>query len=382
MIRLIQNSIFLLTLLLSIEALGRDTNNIELHLQLYDQGVCFPLRTSQNYSTSKHQKVKYVFQCGSYYSTIHVYVESRDSADLQPQENHQFQSSSLKFNPKLKYKLVIVRTRGFGNTKPDSMVVLVEKLQQAAQVRISFKKGSYKLEKLDSFEKIKTNAAPNFTREAQFRMKKVLKLDSTAYYNNGEKKTEYYIYEKNFPFYYVQEFDSLNPLNIARGFRMLSQYKNPQLARPYQLSVWNNSDYSKYDYWEYYEGDRLVKHELWSSRLQQSFEWYPSGRLKSKIEWDNSNKLVKYSRYLESGLIKEKLIPTRGANTAEIEYYIYSSDGELVQINTYHSDGGMEKREMKRRSVFYPSGQLKMEEQFGRHYTIKYYNEDGTNRIH
>lgn len=380
MIRLIQNSIILLTLLLSIAAFSRDTNSIELHLQLYDQGICFPLRESKNYSTSKHQKVKSVFQCGSYFSTIHVYVESRDSADLQPQENHQFQSSSLKFNPKLKYQIVIVRNQGFESTKPDSMVIFVENLNQAAQMQLSFTKGSYKLKALDSYEKIETNAAPNFIREAHFRMKKYLKLDSTDYYNNGEKKTEYYIYEKNFPFYYVQEFDSLNPLNIARGFRMLSQYKNPQLARPYQLSVWSNSDYTKYDYWEYYEDGVLVKHELWASQLQQTFEWYPSGQLQSKTDLGSFNQVASYSRYLENGLIKEELTPPQGVETAEIKSYIYSTDGSLVQINTYHSDGGMKKREMKRRSVFYPSGQLKIEEQLGRHYTIKYYNEDGTNR--
>ena len=46
----------------------------------------------------------------------------------------------------------------------------------------------------------------------------------------------------------------------------------------------------------------------------------------------------------------------------------------------YNSDDGILKNELNKRTIYYPSGQIKVEENFGTYYTIKYYNEDGTER--
>jgi len=273
---------------------AQDTNTVELHLQIYDQGVCIPMHESIYYSTSKFQKSKQVFQCGSYYSTLYVYVNSTDSAHLLPQSYHQHQSGSLKFNPQLNYELVFLRSNGFNRNTPDSMIIEISKLDKDAQITLPFKKGRFKLKKMDLFQGLESNGTPDFKKSSIDVGKQKMKLDSTAYFDNGKKKAEYFIYAKDFPLYYVKEYDATNPDNYSQGFRLLTSYKIPNTEFFLGNSIWTNADYTKYNYWEYFENGACVKHELWASVMQHKHEWYPSGQIKSTLQSGQTNKASKY----------------------------------------------------------------------------------------
>jgi antitoxin component YwqK of YwqJK toxin-antitoxin module len=333
------------------------------------------------YSTSKFQKSKQVFQCGSYYSTIYAYVNSPDSAHLMPQSNNLHQSGSLKFNPKLDYELVFLRSDGFNRNTPDSMIIQISKLDKDAQLIIPFHKGTFKLKKMDFFQELDNNGIPNFRDPSIDIGKQRMKLDSTARYANGKIKAKYFIYAKNFPLYFVKEFDSINPSNYSQGFKLLTNYNIATSTVSLGNPIWTSSDNTKYNYWEYFENGKRIKHELWASALQEKYEWYPSGQLKSSLQSGQSNKPSKYICYLKNGSIKEEFQMQSQTQRAFYKTYAYAPNGNVVLINTYNSTNGITKQDLQKRETFYPSGQLKMEENFGSYYNIKYYNEDGTERI-
>jgi len=379
MIRFIQYFLFSSILLYSTNGYSRDTNSIALHIQLYNAGICMPMLPSVYYGTSIDQKTKSVLQSGSYYSTIYAYVNSPDNAHLMPQSNHLLQSSSLQFNPNLDYELVFLRYDGMNRNTPDSMIIKISKLDQDSQVILDFKKGNFTLKKMKLFENIKTNVDPDFRSIEKIDFKNTLKLDSTANFKNGKKKAKYYIVSENYPLYYVQEFDSVNPGSYSQDFRLLQNYNSPvaMIRQP----VWANLESTKYGYWEYFENDKRIKHELWASVRQQKFEWYPSGRLKSETFLGQANKPMTYKYYLENGDLKEEFQTQSATQKSSIKTYKYSIQGALILINTYNSSNGITKQGLRKREIFYPSGKLKMEENYGGTYTIKYYNEDGTERV-
>jgi antitoxin component YwqK of YwqJK toxin-antitoxin module len=378
MIRLIQGFLTVGLLLHSLNGFTQDTNTVELHIQVYDKGVCTPLIPSIYYSTSKYQRTKSVFQGGSYYSTIYVGVNSTDSAHLLPQNNHQLLSSSLRFNPKLDYELVILHYDGFNRNSPDSTVIKISKLDKNAQLIIPLKKGKYDLKKMKYFKELKSNLAPDFRSVERKEFKNTLKLDSVARYTNGEKKAKYYIIADNFPLYFVQEFDSIHPSDYAQGYHLKNH--NGGIAYP-GTPIWSNAASSKYGYWEYFENDKIVKHELWASMLQEKYEWYPSGQLKYATQYGHSNKENGHVFYLENGNIKEEFRMQTTTQSSYLKTYAYSSKGKIAILTTYNSINGLTKQDLQKRELFYPSGQLKMEENYVGAYTIKYYNEDGTERI-
>ena len=379
MIRLIQHFIFCSILLFSAKGYSQDTNTVELHIQLYDQGICTPMLPSTRYSTSMYQKTKPVLKSGSYFSTIYASVNSLDSAHLIPQSNHLLQSSSLKFNPSLDYELVFFRYDGFNRDSPESMTIKISKLDSDSQVILAFKKGSFTLKKMKLFKKLKPNAGPDFKSVKRKDFKNTLKLDSTAYFRNGEKKAKYYIVSQNYPLYYVQEFDSVKPGCYSQGFHLMQNYNTHGVSLG--QSVWTKSESAKYGYWEYFENDKRIKHELWASKLQQKFEWYPSGQLKRIRHLGDFNKQMTYTYYLENGDIKEEFQAQSTIQKSSIKTYGYSIQGELILINTYNSSNGITKQGLQKREIFYPSGKLKMEENYVGIYTIKYYNKDGTEKV-
>ena len=229
------------------------------------------------------------------------------------------------------------------------------------------------------YKALNSDESPNFRAEKSLPFKNTLKLDSTAYFPNGKKKANYYLVTANFPLYYVQEFDSINPNSYAQGFRMMSNY----LVRgaPMNQSIWDNSENTKYGYWEYVENGKRIKHEMWASMCQQKFEWYPSGQLKSATHYGQSNKELKHSYYLQNGAIKEEFHVQSATRNSFIKSYAYSAKGIVILITTYHSINGISKQKLQKRELFYPTGKLKMEENYVGTYTITYYNEDGTKRI-
>lgn len=267
--RLIQ--IFILSVIILSPLTGhssqKDTST--LHIQVYVDGICIPMSKSIYYPTSKFQKSKSVLQSSLYYSTIYTSVTSLDSADLNPQSNHQLQSSSLQFDPSLEYKLIFLHYKGFDRTSVDSMVIEISKLDSDAQITLQFKKGNFKLAKMKSFKKLKNNEPPIFRINDTPPYKNALKLDSKVFFDNGKLKAKYYILYPNFPLYYVQEFDSVNN-NYAQGFRLLQN--NNAINIGYAQSIWANDDYSKHGYWEYFENGVRIKHEMWSSMLQEKYE--------------------------------------------------------------------------------------------------------------
>lgn len=367
------------SLLCAKQGLSQDTNQVKLHIQLYSQGICIPMMAANSYSTSKYRHTKSVLQSGAYYSNIFAFVNSPDSAHLNPTVNHQLQSSSVSFNPELDYELVIIRYEGFNRVEPDSMVIKISKLKQDAQLIIPFKKGHYALHKMDFYKPLKSNTPPNFKAVEQKDFKIKLKLDSTAYFPNGDPKAKYYQLYKNYPLYYVVEFDPVQFTHYSQGLRLV--HAGNQIGLQGYQSVWASSDNTKYGYWEYYEDDKVVKHEMWASFCQGKYEWYPAGQLKSATELGQSNKKRSYTRYLENGKILEDYQINPATRYGEITVYSYSSKGVLLLKTTHHSSNGITKQGIVKRALFYPSGQLKIEENFIGTYTIKYFNEDGSQRI-
>jgi hypothetical protein len=336
-----------------------------------------PMSKSIYYPTSKYQKSKSVLQSSSYYSTIYATVSSLDSADLNPQSNHQLQSSSLQFNPNLEYKLIFLHYKGFDRTSVDSMVIEISKLDSDAQIILPFKKGNFKLSKMKTFQKLKKNDPPIFKINDSPQFKNTLKLDSTAFFNNGKLKTKYFILYPNFPLYFVQEFDSISD-NFSQGFRLMQNYNQPSIGS--MQSIWANNDYSKYGYWEYFENGSRTKHEMWASILQESYEWYNSTQIKSITHYGQANKETKHLYYLENGSIREEFYIQTKFAASLIKEYLYSEEGALLLVNTYKSSNGIIKEELLKRELYYPSGKVKMIEAYLGTYSIKYFNENGTKK--
>lgn len=370
--------LFSIILLYTLSGKSKGLETVALHIQVYNQGICIPMMESNFYSTSRYQKAKMVFQSGSYYSTIYAYVNSLDSGDLKPRANHELQSCSLQFKPTLKYELVVLRYDGYNRIEADTMRIRIDKLTNDAQIILRFKKGKFKLKKSKYFKKLIMNTTPDFRSVERKAFKNKLKIDSTAYFTNGRIKANYYVVSPNFPLIYVQEFDSANTNTYSRGYHLLSNYKKQTI--PVVKPLRPNNAGTKYGYWEYFENGLRTKHEIWASILQQKFEWYPSGQLKSATHFAFYNKEAKHIRYLENGAIKEAFYAQTKTVISFLKSYAYSSRGDVILINTYYSSNGISKQGLQKRELFYPSGALKMEENFVGTYTITYYNEDGTKR--
>lgn len=366
-------------LLFSSKTIAQESRLVDLHFQIYDQGICLPLQVSPYYSTSQFQATKRVFASAAHYSTLHVFVNSADSADLNPQVNHKTQSSALSLKSLQTYDLVVLRQKGYNTNEIDSMVIKIASLDSNAQLLIPFQKGTFDLDEMSGFNTFKSDRIPSFSTYEGKDATKLLKLDSTAYYNNGRIKAKFYEYAEHYPLYYVQEFDSIQEESYAQGFHLLSNYNGPVISVNH--SVWTNNDNTKYGYWECFEKGKRKKHEFWASVPYEKYEWYASGELKSETTIGNYGQGMKYAQYLENGLIKEEFHTHSQTNIGAIKSYAYSSKGELVMISTYKSSNGITKQELIERSLFYPSGQLKLEEQLGTSYSIKHYNEDGTEKI-
>jgi hypothetical protein len=318
---------------------------------------------------------------GSYYSTLQVYVDSPDSAHLHPQSNHQIQAGSLNLNPKKEYQLVITRSEGFNKNTLDSMVIKIAHLDKDAQLIIPFQKGTFTLNKMKFYKELKESESPNFMNEESLPFKNTLKSVTTTFYSNGNKKAHYYQFYPNFPLYFVQEFDSVNPNHYAQGFRYINIISATNFDQFTTHSIWTNPYTNKYGYWEYFEDDKRLRLELWASTLQEKYEWYPSGSLKFSSQYGASNNLSKHTIYLENGAIKEAYLAQTPTQNSVIKSYCYSPEGVLLLINTYNSNNGITKQGLIKRELFYPSEKLKMVEILGTNYSIKYYNEDGTERI-
>jgi antitoxin component YwqK of YwqJK toxin-antitoxin module len=114
---------------------------------------------------------------------------------------------------------------------------------------------------------------------------------------------------------------------------------------------------------------------------KEKYEWYPSGSLKFTSHYGASYNLSKHTIYLENGAIKEEYLAQTPTQNSVIKSYYYSPEGVLLLINTYNSNNGITKQGLIKRELFYPSKKLKMVEILGTNYSIKYYNEDGTERI-
>lgn len=379
MIRIFQYLFLILILLQSAKGLSQNGNSVALHLQVYDEGICLPMLPSNFYSTSRYQKTKSVLQSGSYYSRMCTYLNSLDSTDLKPQSNHKIQASSLQLQSNLDYELVFIRLNGFERTNSDSMVIKISKLAKDAQLIIPFKQGVFRLEKMKFFKNIKANTAPDFSTSENVDIKNTLQLDSIAYYADGKKKANFYMVAANFPIYYVQEFDSVNTSYYAQGYRMISNYNGKKIVT--KQAIWADEDYTKYGYWEYFENGKRVKHEYRLSMLLEKFEWYPSGQIRSENYYGDYLKKRKYVQYLDNGNIKEEFYIGSSISHSFIKSYAYSTQGKVILINTYHSSNGITKQGLQKRTLFYQSGKLKMEENFIGTYSIKYYKEDGTERI-
>lgn len=379
MIRIIQCFLLGIVLLYSSNGWSQDTNSVELHLQIYDEGICYPLVKSNFYSTSRFQKSKAVFEAGAYFNTIFVEVISSDSADLKPTSNHKLQSGSLRLKPDLEYTLVISRGDGFDRANPGKMLIKIPKLKKDAQVIIPFEKGEFHLTKMEFFKELELKSQPNFRTLESKKFKSTLKLDSTAFFPNGRQKAKYYIVADNFPLYFVEEFDSINENLYSQGFHVLQNYKLDGFQ--HGRSPWINSENTKYGYWEYFENGKRVKHELWASVPQEKFEWYASGELKSESYYGHYNQGLRYVHYLANGLIKREFSAQSQTNLGLIKSYNYSPQGILILIDIYKSSNGITKQELYKRELFYPNGKIKMKEELGGNYYIKYYNEDGTARI-
>ncbi|RYM33335.1 hypothetical protein ERX46_10345 [Brumimicrobium glaciale] len=378
MIRIIQYILFGTFLLNSTNGFSQSTNTVELNIQFYDQGICYPMEISSKYPSSQHLKTKTILQSSAYYSTLYAEVISKDTADLKPQSNHELQASSMQFNPELTYELIVYKYNGFDRSEPEAMVIKISKLKNDTQLIIPFKKGDFDLQEMEFFKELETNSPPKFKSIEDKEIKNKLKLDSTAYFSNGSIKANYYIVADNFPLYFVKEFDSINRNSYAQGLSLLTNY-NLKLEQPYK-TIWEDSGNTKYGYWEYFENGKRIKHELWASAMSHQYIWYSSGILKSSMEFGRTNNTAKYTYYLENGLIKEQSIKVDKTRQYIIKSNIYSSNGTLIQINTFKSLDGYTKHDLYKREIFYPSGKIKMEEILEGSYNIKYFNEDGTTK--
>ncbi len=373
--------IFSLIILASGLAWGQDTVVSKLHLKIYDEGVCYPMVRSNNYSETYRPYPLTVLQSAGYYSTIFATVRATGASDLNPQHDHKTLSSSLQFNNKLDYVLVIFRSKGFDRTTPDSMVIKISELDCDAQLVLPFKTGKYNLQKMKFFTPIKKNEAPNFLSTESYGIKNELKLDSTAYFANGKSKALYYEVAASFNLFFVQEFDSIDPMSYAQGFRLMSNYHYPAHDKKLPIAVYGNKETNKYGYWEYFENGVCIQHEMWTGWLNGQYVWYPSRKIKWENHFDYYSQKPNKVYYLENGAIKENFYLDETSRVPLLKIYAYSDDGHVAIVKTFKSANGITKQELVKRELFYPSGQLKMEENFTGNYTVKYFNENGTERI-
>jgi len=259
------------------------------------------------------------------------------------------------------------------------MIISISNLDSDAQLILPFEKGHHTLSKMKYFEKLNSGTPVDFISAQSKGLECSLKLDSTAYYSNGNTKAKFYVITEHFPLYYVQEFDSIMTSSYSQGFHLMSNYKTPQPT--YYQSVWASPSNSKYGYWEYIENGSRVKHEIWASMLLEQYEWYSSGQLKSETYYGQTHGEMKHAHYLENGSIAEDYNMASTTVGSFLKAYAYNSKGALILINTYHSLNGISTQGLQKREAFYPSGVLKMEENYVGTYSIKYYNEDGTERV-
>jgi antitoxin component YwqK of YwqJK toxin-antitoxin module len=256
---------------------------------------------------------------------------------------------------------------------PDSMVINISKMASDAQVMISFQKGKFNLKGMKNFKTIK--GVPNFQKEDQHPPKTNLKLDSTAYFTNGKTKAIYYKVAPNYPLHYVQEFDSVNPNSYAHGYQVIQPTAHSWM--PKQTPIWKSAYQNKSGYWEYIKNGKRTKLEMWASLLKEKYEWYPSGQLKKVTRYSAAHLVLKHTYYNPKGLILEEYTAKTKRQNASLKIYSYSSTGQLIMASTYHSSNGIIPQGLQKRTIYYPTGQLKMEENFVGSYSIKYYSKDG-----
>lgn len=369
--------LYIIVALTSIKCYCQDTNAVELHIKFYSKGVCQPMLKSNHYSTSIYQKTKQVFQSGVYYSNLFTYVTSTDIGDLKPKINHELQASSIELNPNLDYEILLIRTYGFDRIKSDSMVIMISKLNNDAQVALNFESGKFNLEKMEFFKKIKPNSHPKFKSKKDLGIKNTLKLDSISYFANGHIKSKYFQTSFKNLLFFVQEFDSLNPGSYSEGYQLFPNGINSSIKKI--QPIWTEPENTKQGYWRYFEDSRLKKHEFWTGTLRETFEWHPNGKVKLATSWTNPT--TKDSYFTEKGQIKREFFLVPKTRKTFLREYAYSSKGDVILISTYKSRNGITKQELSKRELFYPSGRPKTIENFEGLYNIKYYNEDGTERI-
>ncbi|RFC53161.1 hypothetical protein [Brumimicrobium aurantiacum] len=358
---------------------GQNDNTSQLHIKLVHDGITYPLIVSNNYPTSKNYKIRTVFSTSTYYSRIYILLKSKDTSDVFPKENHKIQSGRLSLKSDQNYQLKIIKQDGFNLNIQDSMVISIKKLEKDAQLILDFKKGKYQLEKMKTFQTLKKSELPHFNSYNFQEHKIKLKLDSTAYFKNGNVSVKYFLVTKNFPLIYVQEFDSINPSKFAQGFRLITAYKHPQ-GPQINLGNWTQNSNNKYGYWEYFQNENKYKHEFWSSVLLESYEWFNPKKLKEVYTFQQRNYNTTIKVYFKNGLLKSEFTRIHQPYSAELKEYNYNEEQNLILLNVYHSDDGILKNKLKKRLIYYPTGKLKMEEKFDSQYNIKYYNEDGTER--
>lgn len=362
-------------LLSSSLSFNQSNNSSTLHLQFYHEGICDPIEISTHYSNNIYQNTRTVFQSGGYYSTVFMLVRTKDTSDLNPQTHHQSKSSSIELNPLLDYDLIITNYKGFNRINADSMIVKIEKLKHDAQVVIPFKKGTFALKEMTHFKKIEKNSIPFFETRDKLGIKLKLKLDSTAFYKNGNVKSKVYLITKNFPLFYSQEFDSATSSLTAEGCLLLLQNNSNT-----NNAVWKDNLSNKYGYWNYYFNEAFYKHEVWAGYKFGEYEWYQNGQLKSEHSTSQYNKPTTKKYYLKNGLLKEEFVTSTNNRNNFLKEYFYSSKGKITMINTFKSLNGITREELVKRKLFYSTGALKTEENYENNYHIKHYNEDGTTK--
>jgi hypothetical protein len=377
--RIIQYIFYSVILLQSALVIAQESNSVELHFQIYDEGICIPMSINYHHNSTKNQEKRLVFNTGFNLNRFYVSIKVKDSSDLKPNTNHKLKSSSLTLKSNLDYEIEILKYSNTDGKEEKKMNIKVSELKSDAQVIILLNKGEYKLNEMKHFKLIERNTSPDFKSKDRKAIKHTLKLDSTSYYANKKKKANFYIFPGTNNLYFTEEFDSINERKNAQGVRLIQPNHNNLVWS--KQSVWADSDNTKCGYWDYFENDTLAKHELWASVIQERFEWYPEGQLKSESYFVRSNDELKHAYYLKNGAIKEIFTVDPTTKLSQIKTYAYSPDGTVVLINTYKSLNGIIKQGLIKRELFYPSGKLKMEENLGqRNYSIKYYNEDGTER--
>jgi hypothetical protein len=357
---------------------AEDTNSVALHLQIYNEGICLPLVPNQPGNTTPKNYPIQVFESGGYYRNFFVSIKSDTPTAFSPRVNHLLQAGVIQLKPNTNYEILLVRYHGFNNAQPDTMRIKVKELTNNAQVMLGFKQGTFSLNKIKSFKKLTKNTDSSFDRSDENQFENTLKIERTTHYANGNLKVRVYRLAENFPLKYVQEFDSLFPENYAQGYRM--EVAQAGINRRLS-SIWKTGDVTKYGYWEYFEEGKRIKLELWQTYPQKQFEWHKSGELKKETHFGAINKVDRHKEYTADGKV---IIEFERSATAQqdgiMDCYLFTENGMLAMCNSYASSNGVTRKDLVKRVVYYPSGQPKMEERFEGGYTVKNYNEDGTEK--